>query len=84
MNGHVPNDANRHDDFDSIDDCAQKCTEEKQACASFEFSPSQRICQVNDVKMVTDPPLEDFAFCIKSGEYFILQQNNLIYLLSFL
>ena len=78
MNGHVPNDANRHDDVDSIDDCAQKCTEEKQACASFEFSPSQRICQVNDVKNVTDPPLEDFAFCIKAGEYLKLSYNKTI------
>ena len=70
-NGHVPDASNSHEDVTTIEDCAEKCTDALQSCASFEYFPHGALCQLNTLKNATDPPLDvdDYAYCVKTGEY---------------
>ena len=46
--------------------CAQKCNE-KEDCLSFEHSNSQKLCNLNRIRVPTAQTYMDFSFCMKKG-----------------
>jgi len=53
---------------DNVHDCAVHCYQ-KLYCLSFEYSPTTQKCFLNKESQPTDPPYDDYNFCVKIQEF---------------
>ena len=49
--------------------CAKYCSEEK-SCCSYEYSPTEKLCNLNKDCKPTAEKYEDFDFCVKGIKKF--------------
>jgi len=50
---------------DSIDGCAKLCEEQEGYCQSFEYSPEEKMCNLNTKCQPEVGPFKDYLFCAK-------------------